>query len=74
MTKPRIEVALLRLFRAVERGDCTSVQAFECFMAEYGGDKSVYFLKPRGLEDEMRRIPPLKAEVRRRFVRFVSDE
>ena len=73
MTKPRAEVALLRLMKAVERRDCTAEEAFECFIHEYGGDKSVYFRKPCGLDDEMARITGLRAEVTGRFVKFVVD-
>ena len=75
MTKPRAEVALLRLMKAVERGPehggCTAEEAYECFMLGYGGDKSVYFRTPQGLKAEMSRIPVFAAEVRGRFVRFV---
>ena len=74
MTKPRPEVALLRLFRAVERKDCTADEAFECFVLTYGGDKNLYIRKPCGLEAEMKRISGLKHEIRGRFMLVTDDE
>ncbi len=71
MTKPRIEVALLRLLRAVERGDCGSTDAYECFLLGYGGMR---LPSPRGLKAECRRIPGLKAVVRGKLLRLTFDE
>lgn len=71
MTKPTVEVALLRLFKAAARGDCTAPEAFECFMLGYGGS---YIPSPRGLKAECARIPALKSEIRDTFLKLTLDE
>lgn len=72
MTKPRVEVALLRLFKAVERKDCTADEAFECYSYTYGGAQH-HHLKPCGLICEMKRNPSVKHEITGRCVKLFFE-
>lgn len=71
MTKPSPEVALLRLFKAVEEGKCVADEAMECFWLGYGTNR---LRSPIALKAECRQKPELGLEIRRRLLVLTYDE
>ncbi len=71
--KPRIEVALLRLFRAAYNRDCTPEEALECFAHTYGGER-VRLPSPKALLAEMRRDRQVKREIVTRAISIFLDD